>query len=362
MNDLHISKSFVCLGKNEDTCLGCKYCRLLDGSTKGFNFDTIPTDINPIFTFLPIAVNLFYGDALLQQGRTLDILHRLNKAKHQGPIVIITKGDFTKFPKLNFDLDIHFAFSTFGKDYKLEGGTVDQFLNNLKESKRYGKYKYSIEYRPIINGINDDEKTINFVLDTAKKYGLAVGYSGLQGKPELVKYWDDEGLKFKQYPGFKFGYKKYISAEVEQLIQDNAKERNVPIFKKTSCLISYVHGLTRDYNAHYYRPNEVGCNGCVMEEKCTTFYNNLSADEPLLTIPFKYSLDYKSDHVCVLKRKGICKSFTPDCSMIKGWVIRITEKITTADVRVIKWLTGFTVDANFEESSELSNKWKVKTI
>ena len=31
--------------------------------------------------------------------------------------------------------------------------------------------------------------------------------------------------------------------------------------------------------------------------------------------------------------------------------------ITTSDVRVIKWLTGYTVDANFYESPEISEAW-----
>ena len=36
---------------------------------------------------------------------------------------------------------------------------------------------------------------------------------------------------------------------------------------------------------------------------------------------------------------------------------KIEENITTADVRIIKWLTGYTVDANFIESENMSNKW-----
>ena len=52
-----------------------------------------------------------------------------------------------------------------------------------------------------------------------------------------------------------------------------AKKFDVPVFRKTSCLISYTHNLNRDYNAHYYRPNEVGCNGCIMESKCKEYKN-----------------------------------------------------------------------------------------
>lgn len=43
---------------------------------------------------------------------------------------------------------------------------------------------------------------------------------------------------------------------------------------------------------------------------------------------------------------------------ITGNIIKISEKLTTADVRVIKWLTGLTVDADFDESSLLNDKWR----
>ena len=37
----------------------------------------------------------------------------------------------------------------------------------------------------------------------------------------------------------------------------------------------------------------------------------------------------------------------------------IDEPITTSDVRVIKWLYGVTVDADFTEEPFISSKWKI---
>ena len=48
---------------------------------------------------------------------------------------------------------------------------------------------------------------------------------------------------------------------------------------------------------------------------------------------------------------------TEDCSNISGKMIKIDEKITTTDVRIIKWLTGYTVIADFEELPYMSKKW-----
>jgi len=233
---------------------------------------------------------------------------------------------------------------------------MKQFISNLKESKNHD-YKYSIEYRPIISNTNDGSGTIERVMKLAKDYGMAVGYSGLQGKPERVKRWRAEGLRINRYGGYQWGYKKNISHEVRQRIKYIAKKYKVNIFSKTSCLISYVHGYKRDYNAHYYRPNEVGCQGCVLDQKCFRFHSNLFP-YALPQIPFKHKIVFKKKHVCSMKKKKICNFPTRDCSMIKGHLIKIRKKITTADVRMIKWLTGFTVEADFVESPFLSDEWK----
>jgi len=177
----------------------------------------------------------------------------------------------------------------------------------------------------------------------------------------MVKIWNEQKLNLQPYPGFKFGHKKIISSEVEKNINDLSCKYNVPMFKKTSCLISYVHNLKRDYNAHYYRPNEVGCKNCIMKQKCNNYYNNLPLINKSLDkiIPFRHIIINKQKHECILKKNNICEFPSSDCSNIKGNIIKIYNKITTADVRMIKWLTGYTVDANFVESPFLSNRWSV---
>ena len=360
-----LAKSFYLLGDSLDHCFECKYCRLNGEKHVEKHYDILPSQINKEFSNIPVAVNLFYGDPLLQIDNTIKYLKKLEKVKHKGPVIIITKGDFSKFPDLKFNLDLHIAFSTFGIDSYLDGNTMKRFENNLKEiRKRVNKYKYSIEFRPIIYNVNDSAEVFDKVFFLAKEYDLAVGYSGLQGKEKSIKIWKKEKINLEPYPGFEFGHKKIISEEVLNLLEKKAKKYNVNIFRKTSCLFSYVHNLPRDYNAHYYRPNEVGCNNCVMKEKCKEFKENLPLENNLRNIiPFEYKIVNKKKHVCILKQKGICKYPTEDCANISGNVIHIDEKITTSDVRIIKWLTGYTVDADFYESERISIKWiKENTI
>ena len=353
------AKSFYLLGDTLDYCYDCKYCRLNGEKNEEKHYNILPSEINPNFTNIPVAVNLFYGDPLLQIDNTVNYLKKLEHIKHKGPVIIITKGDFSKFPDIPFNLDLHIAFSTFGVDSQLDGNTMERFENNLKEiNKRKNNYKYSIEYRPIIYNVNDSVEVFDRVLKIAKEYNLAIGYSGLQGKPESVKIWKEQGINLQPYPGYRFGHKKIIDSKVIELFEKMAQSYNVPVFRKTSCLFSYVHNLPRDYNAHYYRPSELGCNNCIMQEKCNNFKTSLPIENDLHDIiPFDYEIINKQDHICILKQKGICEFPTEDCAHINGNIIHIQETLTTSDVRVIKWLTGYTVDANFYESPKISETW-----
>ena len=353
------AKSFYLLGDSLDHCYDCKYCRLNGEKSEDKHYNILPSEINPIFTNLPVAVNLFYGDPLLQIDNTVNYLRKLEEAEHKGPVIIVTKGDFSKFPDERFNLDLHIAFSTFGVNSYLDGSSMERFENNLKQIElRKNNYKYSIEYRPIVYNVNDTVEAFEKAFTLAKKYNLAVGYSGLQGKPESVKIWQEKKINLQPYPGYKFGHKKIIDDKVVMLFEKMAKYYNVPVFRKTSCLFSYVHGFERDYNAHYYRPNEMGCNNCIMKDKCMNFKKNLSLDNNLdEVIPFKYEIINKQKHECILKKKGICEYPTEDCSNISGNVIHISKMLTTSDVRVIKWLTGYTVDANFNDSFLISEDW-----
>lgn len=353
------AKSFYLLGDSLDYCYDCAYCRLNGEKAESEHYNILPPEINHNFTNLPLALNLFYGDPLLQIDNTVEYLKKLERIKYKGPVIIITKGDFSKFPDIPFDLDLHVAFSIFGTDSFLDGGKMQRVKDNLECTKhRVNNYKYSLEYRPICYNVNDSKECFESVLSLASEYNLSIGYSGLQGKPSSVEIWRKEGIPLYPYPGYSFGHKKIISKEKINEFETMADYYNVPIFRKTSCLLAHVHNLDRDYNAHYYRPNEVGCNGCVMEEKCMNFKEHLSIDNNLDDIiPFDYEIVEKDNHICVLKKKGICNFPTEDCSHISGKLIKINEPITTSDVRVIKWLTGYTVDADFFESPYISESW-----
>ena len=167
------------------------------------------------------------------------------------------------------------------------------------------KYKYSIEFRPIIYKINDSPEVIENVFKIAKKYNASIGFCGLQGKPEMLKVLKENNIHFEPYPGYELGMKKSLSKQVEDLIFEMSDKYLIPVFRKTSCLISYTHDLERDYNAHYYRPNEMRCKTCPMSVKCHNFKYDLSKSniKSVDTIPFDHEIIEKTNHVCILHKK-----------------------------------------------------------
>lgn len=354
----YFAKSFYLLGDSLDFCYNCPYCREGWVKDEQFAIHTLPSEINPNFINLPVGINMFYGDPMLQVDNTVALLKKLESVGHKGPVLITTKGDYSKFPDIPFDLDLYISFSAFGKTCKYDGGSMERFQSNLQQlEKRKNNYKHFIEFRPICFGINDDEQSLNTVLDLAKKYNLIVGYCGLQGRPENVLWWQKNGYDFKPFPSYELDFKKNLSDELVEKFETMALEKGVVTKRKTSCIISTIN-KTRDYNAHYYRPNEVGCANCPNKSICFEFKNNQNTNMNFDDIiPFKYTLIQKQNHVCIMKQNGTCKFPTKDCENISGVFVKIDEKITTSDVRVIKWLTGMTVVADFYHSNRISEKW-----
>lgn len=95
-----------------------------------------------------------------------------------------------------------------------------------------------------------------------------------------------------------------------------------------------------------------------MNDKCLTYKKE--QDDSNITkvdIPFEHEIINKEKHQCILYTKGMCKFANNDCKNISGKMIKINQKITSSDLRVIKWLTGMTVDCDFDEIDKISKNW-----
>lgn len=360
------------MGQEHKICYDCSYCRARNkNNIKGYF--TPPSEINPLFDTIPVVINIFYGDPLIYLKDTLKCLEILERAKHKGPVIIITKGDMSNdkcwFLDKKWNLNIHFGLSFFGNSQYDSVATLERLEHNLDVCyylhNRYG-YSYGIEYRPIIKGINDSKDVMKKLFKLAKKYSTTIAYSGLQVEKELAEHIKKNNLPFEPYDGYDFGMKKNIGDDVVTNLKKFSQKYGVPIFKKTSCAISYSQQLGRDYNSHYYRPNEMNCAECPnFGIACSDFKqkidNKENIDYELISkLPFDLKVVHKEHHSCKLHREGLCKFPSPDCLDINGVLLQTDRKLTTSDVRVIKWITGMTVDAVFEESPYISEDWFVK--
>ena len=365
--EAYFSKSGMLIGKELKHCFDCAYCRANNGELLDYT-KWLPSDLNPNFINIPVLVNLFYGDPLLQINETIGLLNGLSLEGHKGHVTIITKGDMNIFKNAikpciknpYHNLKLHFGISTFGLNSKFDGGTIERFENNLNICKELG-LPYSIEFRPIIKNVNDSDEVFKYVVNIAKKHNVGIGYCGLQVSEETRERFKREGIEFEPYnEKVGFGLKKFISKERDNSLREIAKANGVGVFKKTSCLIATANNMP-DYNAHYYRPNEVGCNDCMNKPICDAYkkelFDNPDIEKLKSIIPFNFELVDKQNHVCTLYQNGLCQFPSYDCMHISGKMIKINEEITTTDVRLIKWLTGYTVDAKFIEEPYMSKAW-----
>ncbi len=158
--------------------------------------------------------------------------------------------------------------------------------------------KLILYWRPIVPGWNDDEETIHHVLSIAKQVD-AIGYTGLFYRPEQQKYFDQEGIKIP----YELTHRRKIlpaATEARILRLYNEIGCSTPLFRKTSCAVTFAHNLP-DYNGHY-GITEL-CNICPQNQvqRCAAAYKKPSTAEinTLLNL-YGYETDFEIDEHQIL--------------------------------------------------------------
>ena len=75
LKELYLTKSFFSVGKSLNHCFNCKYCRANDSEFYDYTI-VLPGEVNPLFKSLPVSVNLFYGDPMIQLDNSVRF-HRI---------------------------------------------------------------------------------------------------------------------------------------------------------------------------------------------------------------------------------------------------------------------------------------------
>jgi len=113
------------------------------------------------------------------------------------------------------------------------------------------QYRVVLYWRPIVPGLNDTPADLATAVELSRSAHATV-FTGLFYRDQIAAYYRQAGLP-EPYP--QVARRKILPAELERRVLDHyaAHAPAAPLFRKTSCAVSYAHHLP-DYNGHYGIP------------------------------------------------------------------------------------------------------------
>ena len=218
---------------------------------------------------IPVAVNNFYGDPVIQWENTIEKLGNLEKSRHTGPIGIIMKGklDERKVAELKekkekgLNLVILISISELTE---LEGTDSAHRYENIRMLTEAGVP--AIAYiRPMMPPFNTSEEVIGKIFSQLKEAGCTSAVaSGFRGDEALVERLSpDERVQWAMRV-------KVMPGEIFKRIKKYAEANNIQLFTRTACAVSAATGGERTYNPYYNSPNLVKCTelNCPIQDTC----------------------------------------------------------------------------------------------
>ncbi|WP_231951411.1 radical SAM protein [Nocardia terpenica] len=113
---------------------------------------------------------------------------------------------------------------------------------------RADRYRVVLYWRPIVPGLNDSNQHIQRAFELSR-HAHATVFTGLFFKEQIRDYYLSNGLPEPYEEGAR---RKVFPEHLEDRILTAAAEFGTgsPLFRKTSCAVTYAHGVA-DYNGHY---------------------------------------------------------------------------------------------------------------
>ncbi len=261
---LNYLKSSISISSYNGCTIGCKYCILsvlgdrLNVKKVAQEEDLVKQLINfRLYTKeIPISINN-QTDPFLNKivyESTLKILENMEKYEMHNPVLLITKGYISeeqarRIAEFNLDIIILYTFS--GISQIIENRDENKQIETMQNIAKFDKIKLINYYRPVIEGLNTDEKTIEHVARIVTKYCKGSIISGIRLNTFLTKVLDDLNIYVppKYDPDHKVLFPETLN-KIKEIFK--SIDSQYPTFKKTSCGISYA--LSRpDYNGHSAR-------------------------------------------------------------------------------------------------------------
>jgi DNA repair photolyase len=107
------------------------------------------------------------------------------------------------------------------------------------------RYRTVLYWRPLVPGLNDSDKHLDEAYELSQ-YADATVFTGLFYRDQIAEYYKANGLP---EPYDETARRKIVPETLEQRVLA-AFTDSTTLFRKTSCAVSFAHGLP-DYNGHY---------------------------------------------------------------------------------------------------------------
>lgn len=191
----------------------------------------------------------------------------------KNPIMIITKGYIDeekaeRLSEINLNIIVLYTFS--GLSERLENRDEKRQIETMETLSKLKNIKLVNYYRPVIEGLNSNEETIKHVSSIVSKYCKCSIVSGIRLNTHLKNIMEESNICIpeKYDPDHKVLLPETYNRIKKVFKADN---KDYPIFKKTSCGISYLLKKA-DYNGHsariyYCNPQCVSYPICIGSNK-----------------------------------------------------------------------------------------------
>ncbi|ONI92733.1 radical SAM protein [Saccharothrix sp. ALI-22-I] len=183
---------------------------------------------------------------------TFAVLEDLDERELTNHVLVITRhrlkpDDIDRLNRLHH-LKVTLLFTYSGIDSKkIEPYASHVAADSLKlmSTPPLRKYRTVLYWRPLVPGLNDTDEHLATAYELSR-YADATVFTGLFYRDQIAEYYKTNGLP---EPYTDTARRKIVPETLERRVLD-AFSHSSALFRKTSCAVSYAHGLP-DYNGHY---------------------------------------------------------------------------------------------------------------
>ena len=253
-------KSSFSINTYDGCSIGCKYCILSTLENRN-SVKKIADEIEVVnelenYKFyskdIPITINNI-TDAFLNKKvfeSTIAVVKEIKRRGLPNPCVLISKGylDDEEIKELSKVGEVIVMYTFSGLSEILENRKESKQIETIIKLSKLENVKLIHYYRPIIEGINSDQKTIDHVTEIATKYFCASIIAGIRINSHLRSVFESMNLPVPMK--YDTEHKVLLNETYNRVIDTFKRvDSNYPCFKKTSCGLGYLTKMA-DYNGH----------------------------------------------------------------------------------------------------------------